>query len=71
MDEKYLLKWNDFQTNVVSSFGKLRNQSTFTDITLVSADKKQIYAHQVVLATSSGFFSHILEQNLQSHLMMI
>ena len=70
MDEKYLLKWNDFQTNVVSSFGKLRNQSTFTDITLVSADKKRISAHQVVLATSSGFFSHILEQNMQSQLMI-
>ena len=70
MDEKYLLKWNDFQTNVVSSFGKLRNQSTFTDITLVSADKKQISAHKIVLAASSGFFSNIFEQNTQSHLMI-
>ena len=70
MDEKFSLKWNEFQTNVVSSFSRLRNQSTYADITLVSADKKQVSAHQVVLATSSGFFSHILEQNLQSHLMI-
>ena len=70
MDEKFSLKWNDFQTNVVSSFSRLRSQSNYTDVTLVSADKKQISAHQVVLATSSGFFSNILEQNTQSHLMI-
>ena len=70
MDEKFSLKWNDFQINVVSSFNRLRNQSTFTDVTLVSADKKQISAHKIVLAASSGFFSNIFEQNTQSHLMI-
>ena len=70
MDEKFSLTWNDFQTNVVSSFSKLRNLSTFSDITLVSADKEQISAHKVVLASSSCFFSNILEKNTQSHLMV-
>ena len=70
MDERFSLKWNDFQINVVSSFNRLRNQSTFTDVTLVSADKKQISAHKIVLAASSGFFSNIFEQNTQSHLMI-
>ena len=36
--EKFNLKWNDFQPNISASFKKLRNQSEFHDVTLVSND---------------------------------
>jgi len=70
MDEKFSLKLNGFQTNVASSFSKLRNQAIFNDVTLVSRDKKQINAHRVVLSASSSFFSSILQHNTQTHLMI-
>ena len=37
-DEKLCLQWNDFQDNISSSFGDLRDDQEFTDVTLVSDD---------------------------------
>ena len=70
MYEKFFLTWNDFPTTVTSSFSKLRNQTTFTDVTLVCEDKTQISAHKVILSACSGFFSNILQQDTQLHLMV-
>ena len=60
--EKFCLKWNDFQTTVSQSFGKLRQEKDFFDVTLVSDDEKQIQAHKLVLSSSSKFFKNILTQ---------
>ena len=60
--EKFCLKWNDFQTTVSQSFGKLRQEKDFFDVTLVSDDEKQIQAHKLVLSSSSKFFKNILKQ---------
>lgn len=30
--QQYFLKWNDFQTNMVTSFRHLRNEKSFTDV---------------------------------------
>ena len=45
MSEKLCLKWNDFQDNVNSAFGSLREDSDFTDVTLACGDGQQIEAH--------------------------
>ena len=63
MSEKLCLKWNDFQDNVKSAFGSLREDSDFTDVTLACADGQQIEAHRVVLAASSPFFHHLFKRN--------
>jgi len=70
MDDKFSLKWNDFQTNVASLLMDLRNQKIFNDVTLVGEDQKQIPAHKIVLSASSGFFMKILQQNDQSNLVI-
>ena len=49
MDEKFSLKWNDFQSTVSQSFGVLRKEKDFFDVTLVSDDEVQIPAHKLVL----------------------
>ena len=59
--EKFSLKWNDFQENVSSAFSTLREDTTFTDVTLVSEDGKHIQAHKVILSASSPFFKNILK----------
>ncbi|KOB76732.1 Longitudinals lacking protein-like protein, partial [Operophtera brumata] len=30
-DQQFFLKWNDFQTNMVTSFRHLRDEKSFTD----------------------------------------
>ena len=70
MSEKFSLMWNDFQSNVVTSFSRLRGTAYFKDVTLVSDDQKQITAHRVVLSTCSGYFENILKHNTHSHPML-
>ena len=65
--EKLCLKWNDFQINVNSAFGRLRNDQDLCDVTLVCEDGKQLEAHKVVLAASSPFFLELLKQNKHPH----
>lgn len=31
-DQQFFLKWNDFQTNMVTSFRHLRDEKSFTDV---------------------------------------
>ena len=67
MSEKLCLQWNDFQDNVRSAFGNLREDSDFADVTLACEDGHQIEAHKVILAASSPFFQTILKRNKHSH----
>ena len=61
--DKFSLKWNDFQENISSAFSNLRDDTIFTDITLVSEDGQYIEAHKVILSASSPFFMNILKNN--------
>ena len=67
MSEKLCLQWNDFQDNIKSAFGNLRESTDFADVTLACEDGHQIEAHKVVLAASSPFFEAILKRNKHSH----
>ena len=70
MDDKFCLKWNDFQENTMKTFSKLRKEEDFYDVTLVSEDQKQIMAHKVVLSSCSEYFKNILKTNKHSHPML-
>ena len=61
--EKLCLQWNDFKDNVSSSFGDLREDRDFTDVTLACEDGQQVEAHKVVLVSSSPFFLNLLKRN--------
>ena len=67
MSEKLCLKWNDFQENVNTAFGNLREDKEFADVTLASEDGHQIEAHKVILAASSPFFQNLLKRNRHPH----
>ena len=64
--EKFCLKWNDFQANISSAFGNLRDDLNFTDVTLVCEDQ-QLEAHKVILSASSPFFMNLLSKNKHPH----
>ena len=68
--EKFCLKWNDFQSTVSKSFGVLRKEADFFDVTLVSDDEEHISAHKLVLSASSDFFRNILRKASHSNPMI-
>ena len=65
--EKLCLKWKDFEDKTVSSFGQLRGNQDFTDVTLACEDGQQMEAHKFILASSSPFMMDILKRNKHSH----
>ena len=67
MSEKLCLKWNDFQENVNTAFGRLREDKEFADVTLACKDGQQVEAHKVILAASSPFFNNLLKRNRHPH----
>jgi hypothetical protein len=68
--EKFCLKWNDFQTNIVGSISELRRDTDFSDVTLVCEEDQQIEAHRIILTACSPFFSRVLKRNKHSHSMI-
>ena len=67
MAEKLCLKWNDFQENVNTAFGSLRDNKEFSDVTLACEDGQMFQAHKVILASSSPTFHHLLKVNKHPH----
>ena len=65
--QQFCLRWNDFQTNMVSSFKHLRDEKSFTDVTL-ACDGQTCKAHKMVLSACSPYFKvnkpTIVEQTL-------
>jgi len=61
-NEKFCLKWNDFESNISIAFRDLRDHSEFFDITLACEDN-QIQAHKVILSACSPFFRTVLARN--------
>ena len=53
--QQFCLRWNDFQTNMVSSFKHLRDEKSFTDVTL-ACDGQTCKAHKMVLSACSPYF---------------
>lgn len=61
--QQYFLKWNDYQSNMVSSFKHLRNEKSFTDVTL-ACEGQTCKAHKMVLSACSPYFKALLEVNI-------
>ena len=61
MDEKLCLKWNDFQDNLMASFGQMRGDQDFSDVTL-ACDNQEFEAHKFILASCSPIFKQILRK---------
>lgn len=57
-------RWNDFESNISTSFVDLRHKQEFFDVTL-SCDhgNRQVQAHKVILAACSPFFRKVLARN--------
>ena len=67
LNEKFNLLWNDFGRNAERTIRSLAEDSVFTDVTLISEDRRRIKAHKVVLSSCSEFFKDILVETSQDH----
>ena len=65
--DTYTLRWNTYSDHLQEMMQKMR-MDTFTDVTLVSDDKKTIKAHRSILSACSGVFKNIfMMDNQQNH----
>ena len=67
MSETICLNWNNFQDNVKSAFGNLRDDQDFADVTLACEGGQKIEAHKVILAASSPVLQNLLNLNKHPH----
>ena len=65
-NEKFCLRWNDFESNISVAFRELREDKDFFDVTLACEDE-QIQAHKVILSACSPFFRSVLRKNPHAH----
>jgi len=66
-DEKFCLKWNDYEPNISAAFRDIREEKEFFDLTIACEDDKQISAHKVILSACSPFFRGVLKRNPHQH----
>ena len=65
--DTYTLRWNTYSDHLQVMMQQMR-LDTFTDVTLVSDDKKTIKAHRSILSACSGVFKNIfMMDNQQNH----
>ena len=67
MSEKFSLKWNEYQSNWSRSLSKLRKETDFADVTLVTDDKVKFSAHKILLSSCSNTFKFILKENTHAN----
>jgi hypothetical protein len=65
--DKVVIKWNEFEESVPTTFRTLWGDPTFSDVTLATADGHQVRAHRVILSSFSEFFKVVLINNHQSN----
>ena len=65
-NDKFCLKWNDFEKNVSTSFQQLRDERDFFDVTL-ACEENSVTAHKIVLSAASEFFKAILRKHKHEH----
>ena len=67
---KINLKCSDWLENVHNTYNNLLESDRFTDVTLVTDDKKLIQAHKLILSAGSEYFRDVLSENPHSHPML-
>ena len=68
--EKFCLRWNDFETNISSAFRDLRNENDLFDVTIACEDDN-IQAHKVILSACSSFFKRVLKRTRNHQNMLL
>ena len=69
-EEKYSLTWQTYSDHLKSMMKELMMNEDYSDVTLVTEDKKQIKANINILSASSPIFKDILKKEKNSSTIM-
>merc|ERR1719187_23367 len=70
MDDKWCLKWNEFDSNIREYLRLIREDQRLFDVTLVTDDGQHIQAHKIILSAGSHFFSDIFLKSNQTNMLI-
>ena len=68
--EKYNLTWHSYSDHLKTMMKELMMNEDFSDVTLVTEDKKQIKANINILSACSPVFKEILKKEKSSNQIM-
>merc|ERR1719245_1190823 len=69
-DDKWCLRWDEFDKNIREYFSSLRKDGRMFDVTLATEDGQQIQAHRIILSGGSKFFSDIFLNSHHSNILV-
>ena len=62
--DSYTIKWHLYQDYLQEILSEMMTSGDFTDVTLVTDDKKTIKAHRNILSACSPVFKNILQMEI-------
>ena len=62
-NEKFCLKWNDFESNIKDYLRKLRDDKSLFDVTIATEDGHELKAHRIIMSAGSDFFNDIFTRS--------
>jgi len=65
-DQRFSLRWNNYQTHLVTAFESLLEGQEFIDVTL-GCEGRKLPAHKMLLSACSPYFRELLKDNLCQH----
>ncbi|KAG5681371.1 hypothetical protein PVAND_010813 [Polypedilum vanderplanki] len=68
--QRFCLRWNNHQSNLLSVFDQLLHAETFTDVTL-AIDGQYLKAHKMVLSACSPYFQQLFVNHPEKHPIVI
>ncbi|XP_058128746.1 protein tramtrack, beta isoform [Anopheles ziemanni] len=68
--QRFCLRWNNHQTNLLSVFDQLLHEETFIDVTL-AVEGQHLKAHKMVLSACSPYFQQLFVNHPERHPIVI
>uniref|UniRef100_A0A1A9VEU8 BTB domain-containing protein n=1 Tax=Glossina austeni TaxID=7395 RepID=A0A1A9VEU8_GLOAU len=68
--QRFCLRWNNHQSNMLSVFDQLLHEDQFTDVTL-AVDGRYLTAHRMVLSACSPYFNALFINHPEKHPIVI
>ena len=63
-DQRFSLRWNNYQSQLVRAFESLLDQEDLVDVT-IGAEGRKLSAHKVLLSACSPYFRDLLKVSLK------
>ena len=63
-DQRFSLRWNNYQSHLVTAFESLLEEKDFVDVTL-GVEGRKLPAHKMLLSACSPYFRDLLKVNHQ------